>query len=132
MFLASKTRFFRVPKAQENVFMTFFTLKNNRELAEQMMHAPHPMGGKAIVAMHGATISMHGETNNSKFLGCCYTSICFRTHYKIILMNIHSKSVVNYIDVGRMSTNSTYNSVAIAGASFNSIGSLSVHYYLTD
>ena len=45
-----------------------FTLKNNRELSEQMMHAPHPMGGKAIVAMHGASISMYGETNNSKYV----------------------------------------------------------------
>jgi cell migration-inducing and hyaluronan-binding protein len=45
-----------------------FTLKNNRELSEQMMQAPHSMGGKAVVAMHGGTISMYGETKKSKYV----------------------------------------------------------------
>ncbi|MDP7040242.1 MAG: G8 domain-containing protein [Myxococcota bacterium] len=44
-----------------------FILKNNRELSEMVQNAPHMMGGKAVVVMHGGTISMFGETNKSKY-----------------------------------------------------------------
>lgn len=43
-----------------------FILKNNRELSEIVENPAHMMGGKAVVAMHGGTISMFGDIKNAQ------------------------------------------------------------------
>ncbi|MBT7610489.1 MAG: hypothetical protein HN576_12085 [Bacteriovoracaceae bacterium] len=44
-----------------------FILKNYRELSDLIINPMHTMGGKAIAAMNGATISLHGDIKNSGY-----------------------------------------------------------------
>ena len=45
-----------------------FILTGNRELSDIMSHGGHLMGGKAVVAMHGGEISLHGEGKKSRYV----------------------------------------------------------------
>jgi hypothetical protein len=67
LVMGMKAKFFCGKENQRFAGKAEFILTNKREISELIPNPPHNMGGKAVVAMHGGTISMFGQTTNSKY-----------------------------------------------------------------